>query len=567
MIFSSVYGRRVSLTPTFMLTAIACLSTCVAAAPQTTPAAQEAATQQAPSDLPPLPLSPIEIAEKDGTALRMTLTDLTKLALQNNLDIAISDTNEELYEQRIRQAYGPYDPVLTWTPGVQSRRNPNTRRDNAATGGDPYNQTKQLAWNVRYEQSVPTGGTFTAQLNSNRSDTNQAFALFNPQYGTSWVAQFTQPLLRNRRIDQNRGTIKLANLDLKLNDSQFKQKVMDTVARIQGFYWDLIGAIRDYEIRRESVRLAQISLDNNRKKVDIGTLAPIAITEAQAELASREVDLIVAEERINTVENSLRNLISNDRNAEIWRQTIVPTETPEFKEYKVELFQAIETALANRPELEQLSLRMDQNDISYSLSNDRKKWQLDLIGQFGTVGAAGPQTFSNGIPQVPDVLVGGPFHAYKVMVTEGFYNWFVGVTIQIPFRNRAMEAQMAQYKVQKRQMLMNQRVAEQQIQTEIRNAVQTIETNKKRVDTARVARELAKEQLEGEEKRFQAGLSENFRVLDRQRGLSQAQGVELQALIAYKKSIIDLQKAMYTLLESNDFEIAKTSADNVDPLK
>ncbi len=567
MTFSSAYGRRTGLNPTSLLLAILCLSTCVAAGPQTITGPQEAATQQAPSDLPPLPQSPIEIAEKNGTALRMTLTDLTKLALQNNLDIAISDTNEELYEQRIRQAYGPYDPILTWTPGIQSRRNPNTRRDNASTGGDPYNQTKQLTWNLRYEQSVPTGGTFTAQLNSNRSDTNQAFALFNPQYGTSWLAQFTQPLLRNRRIDQNRGTIKLANLDLRLNDSQFKQKVMDTVARIQGFYWDLIGAMRDYEIRRESVRLAQISLDNNRKKVDIGTLAPIAITEAQAELASREVDLIVAEERINTVENSLRNLISNDRNAEIWRQTIVPTETPEFKEYKVELQQAIDTALGNRPELEQLSLRMEQNDISYSMSNDRKKWQLDLVGQFGTVGAAGPQSFSNGIPQVPDALVGGPFHAYRVMVTEGFYNWFVGVTIQIPFRNRAMEAQMAQYKVQKRQMMMNQRVAEQQIQTEIRNAVQTIETNRKRVDTARVARELAKEQLEGEEKRFQAGLSENFRVLDRQRGLSQAQGVELQALIAYKKSIIELQKSMYTLLESNDFEIAKTSSDNVAPLK
>ncbi|NWG11917.1 MAG: TolC family protein, partial [Acidobacteria bacterium] len=390
---------------------------------------------------------------------------------------------------------------------------------------------------------------------------------FNPQYSSNWQAQFTQPLLRNRSIDQNRGTIKLANLDLKLNDSQFKQKVMDTVARIQGFYWDLIGAIRDYEIRRESVRLAQISLDNNRKKVDIGTLAPIAITEAQAELASREVDLIVAEERINTVENSLRNLISSDRNAEIWRQTIVPTETPEFKEYKVDLEQAISTALATRPELEQLSLRMEQNDLSYSLGNDRRKWQLDLVGQFGTVGAAGPQTLVNGIPQVPDSLVGGPLHSYSVMLTEGFYNWFVGVTIQIPLRNRAVDAQLAQYKVQNRQMLMNRRVLEQQIQTEIRNAVQTIETNKKRVETARVARELAREQLEGEEKRFQAGLSENFRVLDRQRGLSQAQGVELQALIAYKKSIIDLQKSMYTLLESNDFEIAKTSSENIANLK
>jgi outer membrane protein TolC len=499
----------------------------------------------------------------------MSLKDLTKLALQNNLDIAISDTNEELYNQRIRQAYGPYDPIFQFTPGLQNRRQPNTRRDNQSTAGDPFNETRTFSWNLRYDQSFRTGATLSAQLNSNRQDTNQAFALFNPQYGTTWSAQITQPLLRNRQIDQNRGTIKLANLDLKLSDSQFKQKVVDTVARIQALYWDLVSAIRQYEISRESVKLAQISLDNNRKKVEIGTLAPISITEAQAELATREVDLIVAEERINTVENGLRNLISNDRNAPIWQQTIVPTEPPEFKEYKVDLTTAIGTALANRPELEQLSIKMEQNDISYSMSKDKKKWQLDLVGSFGTVGAAGPQSYDpiTGKPQVPDALVGGVPHAYSVMVTEGFYNYFLGVSIQIPLGNRAVESQMAQFKIQNRQNMMTRRVSEQQIQMEIRNAVQTIETSRKRVDTARVARELAREQLEGEEKRFQAGLSENFRVLDRQRGLSQAQGSELTALIAYKKSVIDLQKAMYTLLESNDFEIAKTSAEGVQNLK
>ncbi|NWG13246.1 MAG: TolC family protein, partial [Acidobacteria bacterium] len=179
MIFSSAFSRRAKLERTSVVLVALCLATS-AAVPQTAKAPQEKAAQQEPSGLPSLPQSPIEIAEKNGTALRMTLTDLTKLALQNNLDIAISDTNEELYSQKIRQAYGPYDPVLTITPGVQTRRQPNTRRDNAATGGDPFNQTKLLTWNFRYEQSVPTGGTFTAQMNSNRSDTNQAFALFNP---------------------------------------------------------------------------------------------------------------------------------------------------------------------------------------------------------------------------------------------------------------------------------------------------------------------------------------------------------------------------------------------------
>jgi outer membrane protein TolC len=278
--------------------------------------------------------------------------------------------------------------------------------------------------------------------------------------------------------------------------------------------------------------------------------------------------MIVAAQRINTVQNNLRNLVSNDRHAEIWRQTIVPTETPEFREYKVDLEQSIDTALANRPELEQLAVRTEQNDISYSMYSDRKKWQVDLVAQFGTSGVAGPQTISEtGVPLIRPELVGGPAHAYKVMLTEGFTQWFVGVQLQIPLKNRTLESQMAQLKIQNRQNMMNRRVAEQLIQTEIRNAAQTIETNRQQVETAKVARQLAEEQLVGEEKRFQAGLSENFRVLDRQRSLSQAQGVELQALIAYKKSIINLQTAMYTLLESNDFEIAKTSSDSVPALK
>src|SRR5262249_34846882 len=163
------------------------------------------------------------------------------------------------------------------------------------------------------------------------------------------------------RTDQFRSTIKLANLDLKINDSQFKSRVTDTIARIQAQYWDLVAVIRDYDIKRESVKLAKIQLDQNRKKVAVGTLAPISITEARAEVSAREVDLLLAEERITTVENTLRALISNDRNAEIWGQTIVPADAAEFKEVKIGLTEAIDTALRNRPELEQIALKISQN--------------------------------------------------------------------------------------------------------------------------------------------------------------------------------------------------------------
>jgi outer membrane protein TolC len=532
-----------------------------------------------------LPESPIERAQKNGTALPLSLKDLTKLALQNNLDLAIQDTNEELYRQRVIQSHGVYDPMLTATLSTGSRKRANTNLATASTQG-AFSQTDSAAWNFAFSQPIKTGGTLSVQWNSDRSDSNTAFSLFNPQYTSGASVTFTQPLLRNFRIDQNRGQIKLVNLDLEISDSQFKQKVVDTVSNIQSQYWDLVAAIGDYNIKRNSVRLAQITLRDNKKRVEIGTLAPIGITEAEARVAQREVEMIAAEERILNVENTLRSLISNDRNAEIWQKVIVPTETPDFKEYAVSLDAAIEAALANRPELEQIDFSLQQSEINQRMTEDSRKWQWDLQASFGSTGVAGPQSFRQvldpitrlpiidpvtGQPRVeaqtPPNLIGGIGNAYRTIFTEGFTNWSVGFQVQIPLRNRRVDAQLAQQKIQERQTLMRRKNTEQSIQVEVQNAIQKLETTHRQVRTAGVSRRLAEEQLHGEEKRFEAGLSENFRVLDQQNALAQAEYTELQALMNYRKAIIALQKAMFTLLESNEFEIAKSSSETVARLK
>jgi outer membrane protein len=504
-------------------------------------------------------LGPIEKAEQDGTALRISLKELTKLALQNNLDIAISNTNEELYQKKVVQAYGPYDPALVIGLGAQKTVRPNTNQTNISR--DASNSTTYDYWNFQFTQNLSTGGGLLVNLSSNRSDTNQLFALFSPQYNAVAQIQMTQPLLRNRRIDMSRGTIQIANLDVNISDSQFKQTVTNTVAGIQGLYWDLVAAIGEYGIKRDSVRLAQITVENNREKVRIGVLANIEITVAQADQASREVDLLRVGQAINVAENNLRALISSDRNNDIWQKTIVPIETPEFSEHKIDLDKAIDSAIRNRPELEQIDLQVRQNSIYDRVGNNQRKWQVDLVGAFGSVGVAGPQTLDleTGNPLINTSLVGGIGTAYKTLFTQGYRNWFVGVNMQIPLKNRTLDGQMGQLQVQKRQLLMSRKNAEQKIVVQVRNAFQELETNNLRVATAKVARQLAEEQLSGETQRFQAGLSSNFFVLQRQRDLSAAQWGELQALIAYKKSVISLEQAMYTLLETSDFEIADPS--------
>jgi len=535
-----------------------------AAAPQPPPA-QAGPAQAAPAEQPPEHLSPIEKAEKDGTAMRLSLKDLTKLALQNNLDIAISDTNEELFQQRLVQTQGPYDPAVTWGLGVQSSKNPNNNL--ATASGTAFNKTDSAYWNFGFSQNFKTGGGVTATWNTQRTDSNRKFDLFSPQYSATTRIQFKQPLRRNFRIDQNRNNIRLANLNMQLNDVQFKQQVVTTIAQIQGVYWDLISAIRNYEIARRSVNLAWITLRDNKKKVEIGTLAPIEITSAQASMAQREGDLISAEENIFRVENNLRSKISADRNADVWRRIIVPVDTPDFTEYKVNLEEAIDTALKNRPELETIALNIRTADLNYQFGLNQKKWQIDLTGSFWSSGIAGPQGYLDGVPQNRPELIGGMPTAYKTIFTGGYTSWSFGFDIQIPLKNHSLESQLAQVQIDKRQSLMKRKNQELAIQVDVRNAVQALETNRQRVDQSKLARQLAQEQLDGDEKRFQAGLSQNFLVLQRQNELAQAEFSELQALIAYRKSIITLQQSMYTLLESNDFDIAKTSSDNVAKLK
>lgn len=530
---------------------------------------QESAKTSTSADLPPLPQSPIEKAQKDGTAVALSLKDITKLALQNNLDIAIADTNESMSQQRIQQTYGDYDPKLSGQLRLGSSKQGVTNLTNNTTAG--FNKTDTASWNFTFSQSVKTGGNVQVQWNTSRRDDNSTTATFNPQYNVQGTITFTQPLLKNLRIDSTRSNIKLYNLDLKNTDSQFKQKVTDTVSNIQSQYWSLVLAIRDYEIKRNSVRLAQINLRDNRKKVEVGTSAPIDVVDAEATMAQREVDLISSEETLLSQENALRALISSNRNSEIWSQVIVPTDVPDFKEYKVNQDDAINTALANRPELVQSQISVNKIDINRKLLENNRKWQFDLAGSLGSQGLAGPQgclkDYVTGVCKndplgqpllsTPPGLVGGMPTAYKSIFTEGFTNWAITFQLNIPLRNRSLDAQLVQQDISKRQELMKRKQTEQTIQVDVRNAMQQLETRRNQVRTAEAARRFSKERLDGEEKRFQAGLSQNYLVLQRQNELAQSEYTYLQAQINYKKSIITLQKAMYTLLESNDFEIAK----------
>jgi len=543
------------------------------------PSAMAQGTATASEGISPLPDSPIEKAQKDGTALPLSLTEYTKMVLQNNLDIAISDTNEENRRLSLATAHTTYDPTLSATASTGSRRSVSNQATDSTGAGGSINKSDSINWNFQFRKQFSfAGGSLNSSLQTNRNNNNNINTIFNPSYGSSLQVSYTQPLLRNLRIDSNRNQIRLANLDIEQNEVQFKQSVTTQIANAQSRYWDLVSAIRNYDIQRKSVELAQINLRDQQKRLEVGTVPPIDVTTARATVTQRELNVISAEDQILQAQNNLRTLVSSDRNSDIWKKVIVPTDQPDFREYKIDSDTAVAIALQNRPEIEQSRISVTRLNMQNQVNLENRKWGVDLTASFTASGTAGPQgcftqfgvcqhdSAGNEIPAIKPGMVGGIPTVYKTIFTDPGTNWQISVNVSVPLWNRRTDIQIAQNEISKRQELMRRRQTEQNIQVEVLNALQSLESSRRQVDAAEVSRKVAEEQLDGEVKRNEAGLSQNYRVLEVQQQLSNQEYSELQALIRYKQAIITLQRVMYNLLEASDFSVAKGSSLNIPTL-
>ncbi len=538
-------------------------------------AAQQPAVPATPADqvaTPPSPPQPKEItnpapkqdsfvakAETSGKGFRLTLRDAVKMALENNLTIAISDYESENYFQRMRGDQGVYDPALVSSVTLNSNVTPNT---------SPYNQSLQgsnltrgnLLYSFGLQQVIPTGGNWSLSWDTTRGTTNSNSSFFSPSYNAGFTFRFTQPLMKNFRTNSAARQIKLTKLDANTNDITFEDQVTTVIKNVQDAYWDLVYAIRDHEIRRNSLELAKIQLDNNRRRVEIGTLAPIEITNAESTVSTREQTMISALERISTIQNRMKQFISRDAHSSLWDNILIPTDEPVYIQSDVTLAEAVDSALTNRPEIRKMKNEITKLDVNENFYRNQKRPQVDLITSLGSIGQAGDVT-SVGEGKVLPRFIGNMFTAYGQIMTFDFRNYSVGLQVTIPVRNRSVEANLAQQLIAKQQYQKRLRDTEQTIQVDVRNAYEAIQTNRQMVETAKKGLQLARDQLDGENKRFEAGLTTTFMVLTRQDQYEQAQGSELQSLVNYRKSLSALYKAMFKTLDKNDIEIAKSQPD------
>jgi HAE1 family hydrophobic/amphiphilic exporter-1 len=558
--------------------------------PVTTAVAQIVRVEQAPvqepardTALPRQEQTPRRVGVDESNPLTLTLFDAVKLALQNNREIEVERINVQQADYDLFSARGARDITLGAASFYEHRV---LAAGSVLAGGlDGTLTTRSANWDFSAQQLMPSGAQWTAQFTNLRSDTNSVFNSLNPQYTTLLNIQIRQPLLRNFTLDDARRRIRVANRRLDLSDSQFRQKAIEIVSRVQRSYWDLVFGLREVQIQREAVELARAQRERNSRMVDQGTLAPIELVSVDVELERRRENVLFALEVVTRAENTIKQLILADRSSDVWNKPIIPTEAPDLKAISLKLDEALTAAFANRPELAQNDVQQEINQIDTRYFSNQAKPAVDLIASYGTTGLAGTPVTSSGSPftattdllvervntlseiaLLPPLTVGGPaplpgflVGGYGQSLSNVFSNDFrtirFGVSFSFPIRNRTAEGQLGRSLAEGRKIGTQRKILEQLIEAEVRNALQSVDMGRERVETARAAREAAEKQYQSEVRRFDSGLSTTYFVLERQNTLSESRGRELRALTEYNKAMAELQRVMGTTLTSANVEV------------
>jgi outer membrane protein len=525
----------------------------------------------------------------------LAMQEAIAFALQNNLDIEQFRQGVQISQQSLYSLRGAYDILSSADVHYANQSFPVASIFQGGGTASAITQ-KTLVYNFETNQAVErTGGFWDVTFNNNRLTTSSTASTLPLQYNATLNFTFTQPLMRNFSIDLNRRLIQIAKKTVDLSDSQFRQRVIEIINQVQRAYWDLVFAIRNEKIAREAVDLAQTQLENNRKMVEAGTLAPIELRSAEAAVEARKGNVILALQGITTAENTLKGLLLKDSNDKMWTSVVAPTDEPQFGKIAFNLEESTRLAMKNRPELDQLRIQTEQKNIDIKFYKNQLKPQVDLVGIYGDTGLAGapsaliqPGGFSdvtsglitnlnsalnvlalptfNPTPPaattlgggVPDRFTGGYGQALRNLFGQDFRNWQVGVRLSFPWRNRAAEGNYGRSLAEARQLDARQRQLVQSVQIDVRNALQAVDAARQRFEAATAGRLAAFAQLQGEEEKFRAGLSTNFLVLQRQNDLTVAQGTELQALTDYNKALADLQRVTGMTLVSNNVQVEAT---------
>lgn len=543
---------------------------------------------QRPIGEPTLTNSPkLEQLIREGK-LNLSLQDAISLALENNLDISVQRytpwlAEVEVLRQKAGNGFVRFDPQVTSTFNWDRRSTP--VNNPFLAGGLVSALTNQTTdANFQYTQGFHTGTSMSITLNNRRQTSTSPQVFFNPSLTSSLSFGFSQPLLNGFGLLPNTRLLKVAKNNKRVADLTFANQVILTVSQVQNLYWDLVFAREDVDVKQRSLQLAEKLYNDNKRQVEIGTLAPIEVVRAEAEVARTRQDLIVSQTFLLQQQTLMKNAITkNPMDPALMNVEVVPTDAvaqpPQIE--VLPLQDAVTEAWEKRPDVRQSKIDLESSDITVRATRNALLPSLTLSGQFGGTGLAGnsdllgtpvtvagnPVVDANGnpvaglfTPSTNTPFLGtakaGLTDAWRSMKDFDFPAYSVAVTLTIPIMNRAAQAENTSALLQQRQAETRLRQLQNTVVVEVRNAQIALEQSRARVEAAVKSRELQEQTLDAEQKKYQLGASTIFFVIQAQRDLAQARSTEVRALTDLVKAKVEFERALGRTLDSNKIEIS-----------
>jgi outer membrane protein len=492
-------------------------------------------------------------------------TGLTAASAQSFLSILSSNSIYSSLASGAPSSVNPngFDPTINGTVNWGHISSP--QQNTVTTGTTSLVTTSTLA-NFNIQQNFATGGSATLSYNNTFSSQNSYLNLFNPVTNAYLDLSFSQPLLQGFGIATNNRPIRVAKNNLRAADIVFKQQVIVTVETVVQAYWLLVNANEDVEVKRKALALSQKLYSDNQKQVEVGSLAPIEIVRAEAEVAADQQALVTSETTVLQQETILKNALSRNglANPAVAAAHIVPTDRIRIPatEKLGTLQDLVAIAIENRPELQQSRIQLENQKILLTGTRNLMLPTLSAFADLRNTGLAGdPNTLPVPGESVPyatnqnPFFVGGYGTVLGQVFSRNFPNYSVGLQLSIPLRNRNAQANYATAAVNLRQSELSVQRLINQIHVDVQNALITVGQARAQYSAAVKSRILQEQTLDAEQKKYAVGASTPFLVIQAQRDLSTAGGAEVTAEAVYVQGRLQLDVATGRALDVYNIEI------------
>ena len=489
---------------------------------------------------------------RDATLARhfdLSLDDAVQRALERNLDIAVQRIAPLVQDMAVATASAAFLPFASSGFGLNQATVPNRSLfDGGGLRGQPIVNDRG-SYNLGIGQQVKWGGgRYDVTWDTTRWESTNIFSTFNPSFGANMTLQYTQPLLRGFRTDARRTELVVSHLNRDISDIDLEETVINTLANVSLSYWDLVYARAAVGVQRQALKLAEQLVADNRARVEVGTMAPIDVVQARSEAAARRQLLAQAVETQRTTELALKELIVGGTSDELWLMEINPTDQPRVEATPVDLQEAVHAALEQRTDVSRARRQLDMNEATLDNLRNSTLPALDLIGSYQLTGQGGPRlvpagnSFEDIFGGVGGIIPGGYRDALHNIANADYPIWSIQLQMTYPLGRSADQAAYERGRLELQQNRAQIRRIELRIASEVTNAALRIASIRERIEAATASRELAEEQLQAEESKFEVGLSTNFFVLQSQRDLATAQDAELRAILDYQRALIEFER-------------------------